>query len=519
MLSSFRHDKYFTLPAIGVAASIGSVVYISYRYIYRSFFVSHLPPKASRWGFEYMILHLNGKHISEFYEEFKAREIKLFYYFMPVIFNPIFVCGDIALAKLLLEGDTNTGTLAAPKSSGYKTFNIITGGVESLLTKAIDDKSWICARKGVTPSFSTQNLTKSVSTKSECITTLLECLHEAAKINKDIDISEIMTYFTLDFLTSNMFDVSYNTLNTNYITSPPSSSSSSSPLTTGQQFLKEIKVALKELSKRFINPFRTYLYWQKDVIKGKDATVFIKQFAMNVLETYRQKMSTEDIQKDPSIMGHLMRTEYASDNELCADIIIFLFAGHDTTGYTLAWVILEICRHPYVLKTIQNELDRLYPNPSTPIEHRDLYKLEYLLCVIRETMRLRPVVPSASFRMAAKDMNHNGYIIPKNSRIHISSYAIQRLYVEDGDVFKPERWMKGSSQYQLLHDTNLSFSLGKRSCVGQNMAMLELKLVLATVFRLFEFERSDPTAPMSFTVFATAKPDYPFVRVKKRSFI
>lgn len=187
--------------------------------------------------------------------------------------------------------------------------------------------------------------------------------------------------------------------------------------------------------------------------------------------------------------------------------MIFLFAGHDTTGCSLAWCVLEIAQNPAVLYKLRQELDLVCPDSNQPIDNNQLNKCDYLWNVIREILRLWPVTVISSMRRMNRDLEFKNMLITKGSMVHISSFSIQRSNISRPDEFIPERWgpcinTLGKNGYEderdksilsfrnieipILNDQFLTFSAGKRNCIGQNMALLEMKLVLASFYRKFE---------------------------------
>jgi len=495
-----------TLPAVSVIVSAGVTAYAVYRYYFQAFFIPDLPPKVPWTMMETLRIFMTGRYISEYYKVFMNIESTVFYVRLPWQSTPLIACGDLELAKLILEGDDDNGIEAAPKNPRiYKTFDIFLGG-PTLLTQLTPCPRWLAARKGVMPSFSNQNLTKTVSTESVCLNLLLNLLKNASINKYDINIAQIMLEFTFDFLTINMFG--YNSF----------ALSDDDKITDGKRFIKSLNSCFKEYAgKQIINPFRKYYFWNDEVQQAKSGAIFMQNYAQQLLINYRNNHSEEEIETDKSILAHLIRSPYTSDKERCADMLTFLIAGHDTTGYTLAWFILETSRHPHILKQIQLEINTINPDIDIPFNHNHINKLDYIGNVLREVMRMYPVTPTASNRKINRNYKVNNYTIPSGSSVSVNTYAIHRIGVEDPDSFRPDRWNKDSSQYEFLMNRHIPFSTGKRSCAGQNLAMVELKIVICTLFRLFEFRRSDEDAPMSFTTFATSKPDFPLVRVFERS--
>jgi benzoate 4-monooxygenase len=108
--------------------------------------------------------------------------------------------------------------------------------------------------------------------------------------------------------------------------------------------------------------------------------------------------------------------------------------------------------------------------------------------VIKEGMRLWAVTPLGSNRVVSKDMHYKDFIIPKGATLGIGQFSLLRSEIDKPDEFIPERWAEENPDAAVLREMNVPFSVGKRGCVGQNLALLELKLVLSSVFYSYDFE-------------------------------
>lgn len=104
-------------------------------------------------------------------------------------------------------------------------------------------------------------------------------------------------------------------------------------------------------------------------------------------------------------MGHLVRNPYAAEEDRISDMLVFIAAGHETTAWTVTWLLLEVTRHPEVKKKLLAELDSAIPSAARRGLQEDgtgvafpamseLMALPYLNMCIREAMRLWPVSAS-----------------------------------------------------------------------------------------------------------------------------
>jgi cytochrome P450 len=204
--------------------------------------------------------------------------------------------------------------------------------------------------------------------------------------------------------------------------------SSKSP---GRVLMGEMDIALKEFARNQVfNPFRFLMFWNKEVIRGKVAANTIERSQQDLLNKYRCEKSPAEIEKDQSILGHLVRSPYASDKERCADMTTLIIAGHDTSSYTLAWILLEISRHPAVLTKVKKEIDSAVVDGKEHISQRQLNSMVYLDQVIKEGMRLWPVAGLGVLRQNSKDIQYEDFVIPKGSICQLCFYLINRVGIK-----------------------------------------------------------------------------------------
>ncbi len=157
---------------------------------------------------------------------------------------------------------------------------------------------------------------------------------------------------------------------------------------------------------------------------------------------------------DQSIAAHLFRLRDAKGNKypreyLASQAGVQFIAGFDTTGHTLAYVLYHVATNPHVEAKLVEELKShgllatpTIPSPPLPT-YDQLSKLDYLHAVVKEAMRLTPVVPGVG-RVFDHDVQVGGYVIPRNVTIICSMYPSYINCWEDGMRFDPDRWLGGS---------------------------------------------------------------------------
>lgn len=174
--------------------------------------------------------------------------------------------------------------------------------------------------------------------------------------------------------------------------------------------------------------------------------------------------------------------EPLSDGELHDELMTLLVAGHETTASALAWALYWVHWLPEVGERLSQELEVLGPS-ADPLAYASL---PYLTAVCQETLRIYPVAPTTGIRIVSQPMTVAGYEFPAGSVLLLNVYLVHHredLYPEPG-VFKPERFLGrqySSSEY-------LPFGGGHRSCIGSAFALMEMKLVLATILHHWQLE-------------------------------
>jgi cytochrome P450 len=219
----------------------------------------------------------------------------------------------------------------------------------------------------------------------------------------------------------------------------------------------------------------------------------------------------DDCRVDPTRVAPLVRALLAakdpetgaglSDQEICDELIIFVFAGHDTTATTLTHALWSLGNNPELQDRVAAEVAALPDRPLTP---DDIPQLGYTTQVIRETLRLCPPTPTGT-RMAHRDVEVDGYLVPRGTMLIVGRMAVQRdpMLWKDPLRFDPERFspekFKAMNRWQYV-----PFGGGPRSCIGNHFAMLMVTLALATIVRGVEIQSLERDFPLTlhFTMIA-----------------
>ncbi|KAF4457417.1 hypothetical protein F53441_658 [Fusarium austroafricanum] len=178
---------------------------------------------------------------------------------------------------------------------------------------------------------------------------------------------------------------------------------------------------------------------------------------------------------------------------LLGDAHLIVVAGSDTTSTSITCALFELARHPDVYQKLRKEVDELL-DQEDPHLHSALAKLKYLQAVIDETMRLYPAIPSGLQRITPpQGLQIDGTFVPGNMIVQTPPYTLNRgewcsdwvkCFVRPNE-FIPERW---TTQPELVRDASAfaPFSIGRYSCAGKQLGLLEVRHVLSQIVSKFD---------------------------------
>ncbi|CAB4376303.1 unnamed protein product [Rhizophagus irregularis] len=196
------------------------------------------------------------------------------------------------------------------------------------------------------------------------------------------------------------------------------------------------------------------------------------------------------------------------DKEIFGNIFESIIAGTDTSASVFCFVVYFLEHHPEVKKRLRQELDEVFGNDSTkPITFKELEELHYCDAVIKEVNRHSPVAFMIG-RVSSESDNVGGCEWPKGSVFHMyfGSIMKNKNYWTDPEKFDPERFYKveesDKDKYLLekkkLKNTYSMFGGGIRMCPGRKLAIIELKCLIACIYRSYDVDLVDYDAPIKY---------------------
>jgi cytochrome P450 len=193
-----------------------------------------------------------------------------------------------------------------------------------------------------------------------------------------------------------------------------------------------------------------------------------------------------------------------SEEEMVANSMALIIAGSDTLATTLAATINNLLQRPETLKILVLEIRSAFTAESE-IDGQSTRTLEYLTAVLQEGLRVCPPFPDNLHRAVPKGgAVIAGYTLPEGVTVGVPCYATftSKTNFNLPDGFIPERWFQkdcDSSFAKDRHDAFHPFSLGPHGCLGQQLAWVELRVILVRLLWNFDIEIPKETKPLQWT--------------------
>ncbi|XP_015679163.2 cytochrome P450 2J2-like [Protobothrops mucrosquamatus] len=234
--------------------------------------------------------------------------------------------------------------------------------------------------------------------------------------------------------------------------------------------------------------------------KALAAVDLIVSFAKQEIEKHKESSSLH--QPGDFIDYYLLRMEKSrndpnstyNEENLAQCIFDFFVAGTDTTFTAVMWALLLLTNHPNIQEKIQKEFEDV----SGLISYQDRKKLPYTNAVIHEMQRVKYVMLVGAPRKSMKDVKMRGYVIPKGSYVlaDLRSVLLDPEQWETPEEFNPNHFLDKDGKF-IEREEFLSFGIGRRACVGQELARIETFIFLTRLLRAFSFRLPEGVKELS----------------------
>ncbi len=346
---------------------------------------------------------------------------------------------------------------------------------------------------------------------------LVRRLAAEARGGEEVDVNDLLKRFTVDVTTQLAFGHDVNTLEER----------------DGQSaLLQHLEQIFPGIARRIVAPVPYWRWFKLPVDRDLDrALVEVRGFLTGLVEETRARLEEYPDRKvrPTNFLEAMLVARDEHDQPFSVETILgnamqILLAGEDTTAHTLAWAVHELCERPDVVAALRAEADEVLGDATVPPDIDAAGRLAYANGVANETMRLRPVAPFVGLE-ATHDTTLGDVALPAGQRFVLLTRppGLTAQHFEAPAELRPERWLdrdrRGDAQDgRGAHDPSvmLPFGSGPRICPGRSLALLEMRLVLAAIYKEFDLVRvgrpSEVSEVFAFTMHARGL----YVRVKPR---
>ncbi|THU80148.1 cytochrome P450 [Dendrothele bispora CBS 962.96] len=191
------------------------------------------------------------------------------------------------------------------------------------------------------------------------------------------------------------------------------------------------------------------------------------------------------------VLGHLIATQQKQHGDIDIDILVseaitVLIAGTDATTNAMTAAVFLISTHPNVKEALRRELESALGKFGTPKIEGQISGLPYLNACVLEVLRYHSPTGMGLPRVS-QGFEFRGHWFPAGTDVSVPTWTMQHdpiVFGPDPYIFRPERWIEDPSLIKFF----MGFSSGARSCIGRNLAILELKMIVAVVFQKYDVE-------------------------------
>nr|XP_008114470.2 PREDICTED: cytochrome P450 2C31 [Anolis carolinensis] len=229
--------------------------------------------------------------------------------------------------------------------------------------------------------------------------------------------------------------------------------------------------------------------------KALHATEMVVSLAHEEIQRHKEQQSTHEpqdfidfylLEMEKEKMKHDPNSTYDEEN-LAQSIHDFFIGGTETSATTMKWAFILLANRREVQDKIIKEIEDVLGSAS--ICYEDIRRLPFTNAVLHEIQRYRYSMLMGVGRQTTKDLKIRGYIIPKGTFVmpNLRSALLDPKHWKTPDEFNPNHFLDKDGHF-VPRDEFLAFGAGTRSCLGKDLARMELFLVVTSLLREFRFQ-------------------------------
>jgi cytochrome P450 len=223
----------------------------------------------------------------------------------------------------------------------------------------------------------------------------------------------------------------------------------------------------------------------------KDAVEEVHAYVTGIIHNRKKKIEQGEVCSESDLLSRLLSAGRHEDDVIRDMVINFIMAGKDTTSAAMTWLFWLLSCHPNIEQEVVKEIEFA---GGEKLEYESLEELRLLKACLYESMRLYPPVAWDSKHAIADDLLPDGTPVRAGDRLTYFPYGMGRmeaLWGKDRFEFKPDRWFlepdkeRGALKKVCSYKFPI-FQAGPRVCLGKEMALVQMRYVVASILRRFE---------------------------------
>ncbi|KAL1007377.1 hypothetical protein UPYG_G00085930 [Umbra pygmaea] len=239
--------------------------------------------------------------------------------------------------------------------------------------------------------------------------------------------------------------------------------------------------------------------WIEYIPFGKHQKLFrnaaeVYEFLLLIIERFSEGRNPQSPRHYiDSYMDELDQITTESDSIWSKENLIYsvgelIIAGTETTTNTIRWAMLYMALYPNIQEKVHKEIDSVLGNGKPP-SLEDKQSMPYVEAVLHEVLRFCNIVPLGIFRATTQDAVVNSYTIPKGTMVITNLYSVHfdEKYWTDPGTFSPQRFLDSNGDF-VRREAFVPFSLGRRHCLGEQLARMEMFLFFTTLLQNFNLQ-------------------------------
>ncbi|XP_042317332.1 cytochrome P450 4B1-like isoform X1 [Sceloporus undulatus] len=357
----------------------------------------------------------------------------------------------------------------------------------------LDGPKWFQHRRLLTPAFHSDILKSYVPLMVDSIQVMLEKWEKLISADKSLDIFPLVGSMTLDSMLKCLFSYDSNCQNH-----------------SDNEYVQQISILgclMQERIQRFLYHndliYRFTPHGHRFFKACKIAHRHTEKVIQERKALLKDERELEKIQKkrhldflDVLLCAKDENGSGLSDEDIRCEVDTFLFEGHDTTTSGISWTLYAMAQNPDHQERCREEIKDIAGKQKT-LQWNDLGKMTYTTMCIKESLRVYPPVPQVYRELNKPVTFFDGKTLREGSLISLNIYALHKnpKVWKNPEIFDPERFSPENTSHRHPY-AFLAFAAGPRNCIGQQFALMELKLAVALTLLHFQVSPDPANLPL-----------------------